>query len=114
MRLWIDAQLPPQIAPWIAQTFGVEAQPLAAIGMRDADDAVIFESLRQPGEIVMSKDSDFLDLVARLGAPPQVIWVTCGNVTNRALRALLTAGLPKVLELLAAGEAIVELAGAAS
>ncbi len=114
MRLWIDAQLPPQIATWIAQTFAIEARPMASIGMRDAEDAQIFDALRRPGEVVVSKDSDFLDLVARLGPPPQVIWVTCGNVTNRSLRALLTAGLPKVLELLAAGEAVVELAGATS
>jgi predicted nuclease of predicted toxin-antitoxin system len=45
-----------------------------------------------------------------LGTPPQLLWVTCGNVTNRRLQNLLTQVFPKAQQLLAAGEAVVELA----
>jgi predicted nuclease of predicted toxin-antitoxin system len=38
------------------------------------------------GLVIMTKDSDFVDLVCRLGVPPQILWLTCGNVTNRNLR----------------------------
>lgn len=31
-------------------------------------------------------------------ADPQILWLTCGNVTNRNLRQLLTATLPDALE----------------
>jgi predicted nuclease of predicted toxin-antitoxin system len=48
-------------------------------------------------------------LVCRLGAPPQILWLTCGNVTNRNLRQLLTATLPDAIERLRQGEAIVEI-----
>ncbi|WP_242541031.1 DUF5615 family PIN-like protein [Phormidium pseudopriestleyi] len=57
----------------------------------------------------MTKDSDFIDLVCRLGAPPQILWLTCGNVTNRNLRQLLIATLPDALEQLRQGEMIVEI-----
>lgn len=57
----------------------------------------------------MTKDSDFVDLVCRLGIPPQIIWLTCGNVTNRNLRQLLTTTFPDALERLRDGEAIVEI-----
>ncbi|MBD2120160.1 hypothetical protein H6F68_04420 [Trichocoleus sp. FACHB-262] len=57
----------------------------------------------------MTKDSDFIDLVCRLGTPPQILWLTCGNVTNRNLQQLLTATLPEALEKLGQGEAIVEI-----
>ena len=40
---------------------------------------------------------------------PQILWLTCGNVTNRNLRRLLTATLPDALEILLQGEAIVEI-----
>ena len=57
----------------------------------------------------MTKDSDFIDLVCRLGTPPQILWITCGNVTNLNLRKLLSATLPNALEKLRQGEMIVEI-----
>jgi predicted nuclease of predicted toxin-antitoxin system len=57
----------------------------------------------------MTKDSDFIDLVCRLGIPPQIIWLTCGNVTNRNLRQLLSKTLPDALGQLQQGEIIVEI-----
>ncbi|MEZ4424834.1 MAG: hypothetical protein R3E98_15595 [Gemmatimonadota bacterium] len=58
---------------------------------------------REAGAVMLSKDSDFAELVTRLGAPPQVLWVTCGNTTNRALRDFLTATLPTALLMLGPG-----------
>ena len=60
----------------------------------------------------MTKDSDFVDLVCRLGTPPQIIWLTCGNVTNRYLRQILIVTLPDALERLRQGEIIVEISSA--
>ena len=57
----------------------------------------------------MTKDSDFVDLVCRLGTPPQIIWLTCGNVTNLYLRQILIVTLPDALERLRQGEMIVEI-----
>ena len=55
-------------------------------GMRDAKGIEIFEAAKQPNLVILTKDSDFVDLVCRLGSPPQILWLTCGNVTNRNLR----------------------------
>ncbi|MDF5718318.1 MAG: DUF5615 family PIN-like protein [Rhizonema sp. NSF051] len=30
---------------------------------------------------MITKDSDFVDLVDRLGTPPQIIWLTCGDTS---------------------------------
>jgi predicted nuclease of predicted toxin-antitoxin system len=111
VKLWIDAQLPPALAVWIAGQFGIEAATLDVLGLRDADDFQIFSALRSPGNVIVSKDEDFPDLVVRLGAPPQVLWVTCGNVTNRALRRVFGAKLQDALELLQHGEPVVEMGG---
>lgn len=77
--------------------------------MRDAQDIVIFEAAQIENAVIMTKDSDFVDLVCRLGTPPQILWLTCGNVTNRNLRQLLTAPLPNALEQLQQGTMIVEI-----
>ena len=109
MTIWVDAHLSPAIATWITSTFGLEAIALRDLGLRDAEDPEIFEAARAQNAVVMTKDSDFIDLVCRLGTPPKILWITCGNVTNRNLRQLLTATLSAALEQIKQGEAIVEI-----
>ncbi|HEY9748213.1 MAG TPA: DUF5615 family PIN-like protein [Allocoleopsis sp.] len=109
MNFWIDAQLPPTLANWLQDTFGVQATALRDIELRDAQDSEIFEAARVANAVVVTKDSDFVDLVCRLGTPPQILWLTCGNVTNRKLRQLLTVTFPEALKRLRQGEAIVEI-----
>jgi predicted nuclease of predicted toxin-antitoxin system len=77
------------------------------LGLRDAEDPEIFEAAKAQGVIFMTKDSDFVDLVDRLGAPPQIIWLTCGNTSNARLREILNSVLPEALELLRSGEKLV-------
>ena len=110
MILWLDAQLPPSLAVWLSRTFGVDAHAMRDVGLRDAEDRAIFDEARgHEGTVIVSKDSDFVDLVLRLGAPPQVLWVTCGNLTNRRLREVFEELFPDALRLLQDGEPIVEI-----
>lgn len=110
MKFWIDAQLPPSLAGWLSGTFSVDATSLRDLGLRDARDTEIFNAASY-GEaiVIVTKDSDFVDLVTRLGKPPQILWVTCGNVTNRNLRLIFTKTFSDALRLLQAGEDIVEI-----
>lgn len=111
MTIWVDAQLSPAIAVWIANTFKITALALRDIGLRDAEDVVIFEAAKAQGIIFITKDSDFVDLVARFGTPPQIIWLTCGNTSNSRLQEILRITLPQALEFLQAGESLVEISG---
>ena len=110
--IWIDAQLSPVLARWIRETFRIEAQAVRDLGLRNAKDPVIFKAAREAGVVVMSKDEDFRLLVERLGPPPQVLWVTCGNTSNARLREILTKNLPTASELLQRGEPLVEISDA--
>jgi predicted nuclease of predicted toxin-antitoxin system len=114
MVVWIDAQLAPTLAGWLRDTFGVAAVAARDLQLRDAEDAVIFHAARSAGAVVLTKDADFVTLVSRLGPPPQVVWLTCGNTSNRALRELLASAWPRVVALLEAGEPLVEISGRAS
>jgi predicted nuclease of predicted toxin-antitoxin system len=100
-----------QVAIWITNTFGITAFALRDVGLRDAEDPEIFEAAKAQGIIFMTKDSDFADLVDRLGSPPQIIWLTCGNTSNACLQEILSATLPEALRLLQTGEALVEISG---
>lgn len=111
MTIRLDAQLPPALAPCLVANFGVDCRAVRDLGLRDADDQTIFQAARDAGDvIILSKDSDFVDLVLRLGAPPQILWLTCGNLTNRRLRGLLQDVFADAMALLADGGLVVEIA----
>ena len=109
MILWLDAQLPPAIMPWIAATFGVSVEAVRDLGLREAKDVEIFMAARQAMAVVMTKDADFVELVERFGSPPQVLWVRCGTTSNARLQVVLGNCLPLALMLLEQGESIVEI-----
>lgn len=96
--LWLDAQLSPTLAEWIAKELSVPCVAVRDIGLRDAADAVIFNEAKQANAIVVTKDQDFIELLRRLGAPPKVIWLTCGNTSNEALKKILANNLSAALE----------------
>ena len=86
-----------------------DAYALRELGLRDADDRTIFAQAKTANAILLSKDVDFVELISRLGSPPKLIWITCGNVSNEALRALLMARLVTALAVLETDD-IVEIA----
>jgi predicted nuclease of predicted toxin-antitoxin system len=112
MTLWLDAQLPPSAAAWITATFGIEARAVRDLGLRDAKDPTIFQAARAAGAVVMTKDSDFVEMLRRLGPPPKVLWVTCGNTSNAGLRAILGSQLPAAVARLEGEENLVEIGDA--
>ena len=100
----------PALAHWISARFaGLEAIAVRDLGLRDAEDKEIFEAARQAGAVLMSKDSDFVDLVNRLGPPPQIIWIRCGNTSNAQMRVILSNTLTAAIDLLNQGERLVEI-----
>jgi len=107
----VDAQLSPKLARWINDELGIASTDLRSLGFRDSEDDAIFQYARKQNATVMTKDADFVVLLERLGPPPKIIWITCGNTTNTHLRHVLTAMLPQAIELLNAGDALVEIRG---
>jgi predicted nuclease of predicted toxin-antitoxin system len=107
--IWLDAHLSPRVARWIREELGQEAQHVREITLREAEDEEIFKRAKQEGVVVMTKDKDFADLVARLGPPPAVIWLRCGNTSEERLKQILAAHLNEALEFAAIGEALVEI-----
>jgi predicted nuclease of predicted toxin-antitoxin system len=109
MIVWLDAQLPPALAFWMRNNLAVDVKVLRDLGLRDADDREIFAKAKLAGAVVISKDIDFVNLVQRLGPPPQVVWLTCGNVIIAHLKIVFARAWPSVAALLEAGEPIIEL-----
>ena len=110
MIIWIDAQLSPSLAAWINRNYpNIQAQSVRTLDLQRADDRTIFDAAKHAEAVIMSKDSDFLKLVDQFGTPPQIIWITCGNTSNNRMREVLENSLQMAVELIHAGEPIVEI-----
>jgi predicted nuclease of predicted toxin-antitoxin system len=57
----------------------------------------------------MTKDVDFVVLQERLGAPPAVLWVRCGNTSNAYLKQVLRRTFPDARRMIESGEILVEI-----
>ena len=55
MTIWLDAQLPPSVAPWLAATFGISSVSVRDLGLRDALDPPIFAAARAAGAVVIPR-----------------------------------------------------------
>jgi predicted nuclease of predicted toxin-antitoxin system len=112
MTFWLDAQLDPQLAAWLGSRFGVVAKHLMETGLLQASDNELFDAARRFGEIVIvTKDADFIDLAKRLGPPPQVLHLECGNLSTISMQIWLASSFAEALARLQSGEAIVAIAG---
>jgi predicted nuclease of predicted toxin-antitoxin system len=106
MCFLVDAQLPPGLCGWLSER-GHDAEHVAARLGGQTPDAEIAGHAAEGGFVLMTKDDDFA-----LRHPPErygLVWLRCGNVTNRALSEWLGDRWPALLARLEAGEALVEV-----
>ncbi len=111
MTVWLDNHLSPALAKWIAEEFGESCVQVRDLGLARAADRAIFEAAKSAASVLITKDRDFAELVSRIGPPPAIILLSCGNTSNAYLRTILGAQLALALELIRAGEPLVEIGG---
>ena len=80
------------------------------VALEAVDDQTIWHYAKERGLTIITKDEDFQALANRQGSiPPQVVWVRLGNCRNAALREAFSRVAPALREMLAAGDAVVEI-----
>lgn len=109
MTIWLDNHLSPKLATWIAAEFGVPCVQVRDLGLARASDRVIFDAAGKAATILITKDRDFAELVTRLGPPPAIILLSCGNTSTAYLRLRLRVQLGQAIALVHAGEKLVEI-----
>ena len=57
MTIWLDAQISPTMAVWLRMRFDLDVHAVRELGLRDAEDTVIFAAAKRAGVVVMTKDS---------------------------------------------------------
>ena len=107
--IWLDAQLSPRLALWITHNLGAEVWSVRDRDLRDATDERIFAAAREADVVFITKDKDFAEMLKRLGAPPKVIWLRCGNTSEARLKEIFSKHMAEALHLLDSGEILVEI-----
>jgi predicted nuclease of predicted toxin-antitoxin system len=111
VTIWLDSHLSPSLATWIGEEFSEPCVQVRELGLARAPDREIFTAARLEARVFITKDSDFVELVSRLGPPPGIILLTCGNTSTSYVQTLLKGQLAAALQLIAAGEPLVEIGG---
>jgi predicted nuclease of predicted toxin-antitoxin system len=96
----LDEQLSPHLAKWIQEHTGIDTYSASYLNLTNSLDKEIFEYGKQNNSIIITKDSDFIPLLSDFGPPPKIIYITCGNTSNKYLRAVFEKTLIKALKVL--------------
>lgn len=89
LEYWIDANLPPQLAIWLKESFSVNAIHLKDIGLLCASDKEILLKASGKPVVILTKDEDFADVLRRAKGFPKIIWITVGNISNQQLKKII-------------------------
>jgi len=93
--------LPPSLARFIADKFNVEANSFLYLDMLYALDFVAFHLAKKKDNIIIiTKDEDFVNLSILNGAPPFIIWITVGNISNSMLFEIIGQRFEEMLSAL--------------
>ena len=110
-EIWLDMQLSPIIAKWMAEFTGYTVKSSYSLQLNSLADLVIYNRAKSLGNVILiSKDSDFPELISRLGSPPKLIVIKKGNCDNREMWEFIKPNIAKAVKLLSTTDVeIVEL-----
>lgn len=109
MKLLLDENLSRRVVPFILDAYPGSTQ-IALLDMEQADDQMVWEYAKQNGFVIVTRDSDYLDLSALHGQPPKIVWLRTGNQSKAAVIHLLLkskGAIEKALE--QEGKACIEI-----
>jgi predicted nuclease of predicted toxin-antitoxin system len=108
LKLLVDAQLPAALARAFTDA-GFPARHVRTVGVLQATDNELWAYARREGCAVVTKDEDFAARWARGDRAVPVVWVRIRNCPTAVLVARLSPRFAEIVDLLAAGETLIEL-----
>ncbi len=108
MRFLVDAQLPPALARLLA-AHGHQAEHVADIGLRDAEDSSIWRYALLHQAIIVTKDEDFPHRLSQSLDAPIIVWLRLGNTSRNALIQWFEPLLPQIVQHIQQGDRLIEV-----
>ncbi|MGK7958166.1 MAG: DUF5615 family PIN-like protein [Crocosphaera sp.] len=88
MKLLFDHNLSPKLVQRLADLFPASTH-VYAIGLDEAGDREVWSYAQSHDFIIVTKDSDYNELLTLRGFPPKVIWIRRGNCSTNDIEAIL-------------------------
>lgn len=95
MKLLFDQNLSPKLATRLADLYP-GSEHVWNLGLEEATDSEIWEKAKDDGFTVVTKDSDFHELVMSRGFPPKAVWLRRGNCSTNDIETILRQDLKAV------------------
>ena len=103
MKLLFDQNISPKIVALVDMQFSGSKQ-VKHVGLENASDFEIFNFARVHEFVIITFDSDFVDLSIVKGIPPKIIWLRTGNLTTRSITNLLLQNISNIQNFLEQNE----------
>lgn len=112
LEFWIDVNLPPVMAVWLKNDFGVSAKSFNELNFDTEKDIAVFTSAvrRFNTIIITTKDVDFKNLSGEITVRPKILYLNVGNVSNKVLKEILYRSLKEVIRIFSeTDESLIEI-----
>jgi len=101
LEIWLDVNISPVIAKWMSEYTGYDVKSSYTLGFQTLDDMAIYKKAKENEFIILvSKDTDFPEMITRLGAPPKLIHLKFGNCDNQSLWNSLKPRIKEIIDTL--------------
>jgi predicted nuclease of predicted toxin-antitoxin system len=90
VRLLFDQNLSHKLVRRLTDHFP-DSVHVREVGLKEADDTVVWDYARGNDLMIVSKDSDFHQRSFLYGYPPKVVWVRLGNCSTADVERVLRA-----------------------
>jgi predicted nuclease of predicted toxin-antitoxin system len=108
MKLLLDENISHRLAPLLQSNFPDSAH-VTSVGLAGATDRSIFNYAIENGFTLVTKDDDFVALVAATNFAHSIILIRLGNVSSQQIEQALNGSAERIETLIAAGTRVVEI-----
>lgn len=88
MKLLFDHNLSPRLVKRLADIF-LSSSHVDNLGLAQVDDAELWIYAQSNNFVIVTKDSDYNELLTLRGFPPKIIWIRRGNCSTSDIEAML-------------------------
>jgi predicted nuclease of predicted toxin-antitoxin system len=97
MKLLFDHNLSPRLVSLLADLYP-NSNHLYLMELDRESDHLVWETAKIQDYIIVTKDSDFNELLILKGFPPKVIWIRLGNCSTKTIELLLRNNYETILD----------------
>jgi predicted nuclease of predicted toxin-antitoxin system len=99
MKLLFDHNLSLRLVNRLADVFP-DSNHVYNLGMEQADDREVWVYAQRNNLIIVTRDSDYNELLVLYGSPPKVIWIRRGNCPTEVIETMLRSHTAEIQALM--------------